>query len=317
MEWSECSQSCGGGFQERNRVCLGCSSKQRRSCNLETCYGNLLLGSGFNLNLLIPTDYFTQWSKWSTCSKTCSTGSKLRNRSCKDPNNCKTDSFELRLEDFKSCRLGPCQTFWSNWLAWEPCSTTCGPGKTFRSRKCELKDPEDTPCEGDLDAESKSCELEVCVGKWTKWKAVAPCPVTCGTAVVDEFRTCEGGKVGGPGCKGDEVRTVDCSLPKCVIAWSTWSTWTKCDKKCNGGNQLRIRFYHNYLLQFRKLHYCFRVCENGKPGDIGCPGNETENRACNTEACTEGILFVQFLTNDLINQFILSEICRRCLRWVD
>lgn len=53
-------------------------------------------------------------------------------------------------------------------------------------------------------------------------------------------------------------------------AWGEWSSWTVCDKGCNGGKRKRHRF-----------------CDNPFPlhGGADCPGNRHETEDCNVESC--------------------------------
>lgn len=53
-------------------------------------------------------------------------------------------------------------------------------------------------------------------------------------------------------------------------AWGDWSSWTECDKGCDGGKRRRHRF-----------------CNNPFPlyGGADCPGERHEKEGCNTESC--------------------------------
>ena len=47
---------------------------------------------------------------------------------------------------------------WSKWGEWEPCSTTCGPGKMQRRRRCHGAEEGDVGCEGSW-KEIESCNI--------------------------------------------------------------------------------------------------------------------------------------------------------------
>ncbi|RMX44841.1 hypothetical protein pdam_00009262 [Pocillopora damicornis] len=53
-------------------------------------------------------------------------------------------------------------------------------------------------------------------------------------------------------------------------AWGDWSSWTECDKGCDGGKRRRHRFCNNPF----PLH-----------GGADCPGERHEKEGCNTESC--------------------------------
>ena len=75
-EWSDCSLTCNGGERSRRRICgLDPTSKSKdnpckaplketEKCNTEKC------------------PVFTEWSDWSTCTKTCGNGEQKRQRDC-------------------------------------------------------------------------------------------------------------------------------------------------------------------------------------------------------------------------------------------
>merc|ERR1719316_267413 len=73
-EWSECSRACGGGATARHRTVVQEPSEggvpcgettQEQLCNIEPCDLDCTL---------------TEWSEWSTCSKSCMKGHKTRYR---------------------------------------------------------------------------------------------------------------------------------------------------------------------------------------------------------------------------------------------
>jgi len=77
-DWSACSESCGGGSQ--NRTCTNpapsnggsiCTGDHTQSCNTQDCSGNNP----------IPVD--GGWTTWSTCSAPCGGGSQTR--TCTNP----------------------------------------------------------------------------------------------------------------------------------------------------------------------------------------------------------------------------------------
>lgn len=89
-EWSECSASCGGGIQERSRICekrnkCQGNSQERRPCNMFACKSE-----------------WGCWSDWSPCSETCGWGIRKRSRPCLG-GSCKGDSIQE-----EPCEIAPC-----------------------------------------------------------------------------------------------------------------------------------------------------------------------------------------------------------------
>ena len=144
---SQCTVSCGGGSQRRDRQCLlpetrgglecpGADSESR-DCSQQNC----------------PA--FTEWSEWSgeslftphlteriivtspACTKTCGGGQRTSQRECVvsrsgDQSLCQGDS--LRTEQ---CSTQPC-TSWTSWATWTACTKSCGTGSRRRVRECTL-----------------------------------------------------------------------------------------------------------------------------------------------------------------------------------
>jgi len=79
---------------------------------------------------------WTQWTNWTTCSKTCGCGSQYRTRECHsipkalDGPGCNGSTFSVR-----SCNNVPC-TMWGEWSTFSPCTCSCGGGIKAQSRVC-------------------------------------------------------------------------------------------------------------------------------------------------------------------------------------
>ena len=107
--WSTCSKTCGSGSMTRSRstngpfyggnACTGLSSESA-SCNTNICPGKFAIfgvksskgdpnALRTRLNafvLLFSVDCtWSAWGPWSTCSKTCDSGSMTRSRSTNGP----------------------------------------------------------------------------------------------------------------------------------------------------------------------------------------------------------------------------------------
>ena len=79
----------------------------------------------------------TNWSEWTTCSRTCGSGERTRTRKCNDQtssrdknNPCKENLFEREICNSQKCPV------YTEWSSWSSCSLTCGGGSQERTRVC-------------------------------------------------------------------------------------------------------------------------------------------------------------------------------------
>ncbi|CAK8695093.1 unnamed protein product [Clavelina lepadiformis] len=246
--WSECTATCDGGIQFRNRTCLvpPCVS-QIRACNVDECSG------------------YTEWSEWSKCSLSCNGGSRTRTRYCPQNVECFPDDFGNRVSQTESCKEEKCPGTWSNWSKFGICSKTCGPGMKERTRQCNGGTVGGPGCIGAA-KHQMMCSVRQCPAKWGDWVSDGSCSVSCGGGEKNERRSCIGGNPGSPGCSGNEVRNVRCNTLVCVTRWLDWGSWGECTTT-SGGQQTTRRS---------------RECENGSPGDPGCIEEANQSKSCNT-----------------------------------
>ena len=195
---------------------------------------------------------------------TCGTGSIEKSRQCTGGNpgelGCEGD-----LTESKSCNPQNCPE-WSEWTSWTECSATCGTGLTKKSRECINGKQGELGCEGDL-TESKSCNSQDCP-KWGEWNSWTECSVTCGTGLTKKSRECINGKPGELGCEGDLTESKSCNPQDCP-KWSEWTSWSECSATCGTGSTA-----------------ISRECIGGKPGDLGCEGDLTVSKSCNSQECS-------------------------------
>ncbi|XP_062395734.1 adhesion G protein-coupled receptor B1 [Sardina pilchardus] len=154
--WSLCSSTCGRGERERTRTCKPpqfggepCTGpeKQKKFCNIAVC----------------PADgVWNEWSSWSSCSVTCSNGTKQRIRECSGPSYGGSECRGEWLENLE-CNLGECPVdgVWQLWSSWDPCTRTCGGGNHKRQRVCKGPFFGGKQCPGDRE-EVQSCNEKRC-----------------------------------------------------------------------------------------------------------------------------------------------------------
>ncbi|XP_048581714.1 uncharacterized protein LOC5511228 isoform X2 [Nematostella vectensis] len=291
-EWNTCSTSCGGGTQERRRLCQNpthavsgadCSALgpalETRECNARAC----------------PIDgAYNDWSEWSICDVTCGGGVQQRYRDCTSP------SPSLGGRDCVKTGLGPavvtrtcndvqCPThgMYTDWTGWSTCDKSCDKGKRKRFRYCTNPPPGPGghdcswygPAEEEEWCNDKPCEVDGGYSQWSPW---TPCSRSCQAGVVSRHRICNSPapSSGGKDCsnlgQGFEqmpcFRDADCPA---TGNWSRWSDWTECTRSCGGGVQFRSRD-------------CFQ------DDATYCTGERVQSRLCQSQHCPVNGNYTEF-----------------------
>ncbi|XP_033098167.1 thrombospondin type-1 domain-containing protein 7B-like [Anneissia japonica] len=153
-----------------------------------------------NCSLPCPVNcQLSQWTPWTSCSKTVGSGIKTRTRSVIKPDmnggrQCPPHKNNIVTEEVV-CYTSPDQFFWKAGL-WEDCSLqrfeengNCGSGIQYRSVRCYSKATPvadevpayDTMCSSTNQPSTNrpcriACSDELIVGEWSEW---TECPLIC------------------------------------------------------------------------------------------------------------------------------------------
>ncbi|XP_046871797.1 ADAMTS-like protein 2 isoform X2 [Hypomesus transpacificus] len=246
--WSECSRTCGEGFQFRLVRCWkmlspGLDSSvysdlctlaelerppERRPCKSPTCG--------------------PQWevAEWTECPAKCGLrGVVAREVRCSDDTK-PCDSI-TRPPNAKNCTGPPCERQWTV-SEWGPCSGSCGQGKMVRHVYCKTPEGRVVP-ESQCSPENKPLAIHPCGDKdcaphWLNqdWER---CNTTCGRGVKQRIVLCAGISGGkfktfdeeecGASERPEEENT--CFERPC-FKWYT-TPWSECTKTCGVGVRMR------------------------------------------------------------------------------
>uniref|UniRef100_A0AAY4EXQ4 Semaphorin-2A n=1 Tax=Denticeps clupeoides TaxID=299321 RepID=A0AAY4EXQ4_9TELE len=295
--WSQCSTSCGIGFEVRQRSCNNPSPRHG---------GRVCVGQGreerlCNENTPCPLAVsWAVWSTWSKCSAVCGGGVQSRLRVCENGNSCAGCPLEYRACNLEACPEVRRNTPWTPWLSVNV--TQSGARQEQRSRytcRAFVADPQDLQL-GKRKIETRvcpndgitACETDALVedllrvgrpltrpqgSSWSSWETWSTCSKECSKGFRTRKRTCSTpeGKTASFSCFGSPVEYQDCNPQPCPVKglWSCWSSWSQCSVSCGGGHYQRTR-----------------TCSNPAPkhgGDI-CIGLHTEEALCNTQECEGG-----------------------------
>ena len=249
-EWSQCSQSCGGGTQTRNVTCL---NDHVGDCPVdEKPTAKQLCGNA-------PCPYW-KVGMWSECSKSCDGGFQIRSVICKNSHvgDCLVDEKPTTNQ---TCGEIPCP----KWAVgnWSKCSKSCGGGVKRRTVSCEnnhvgeclqMEKPQGT----------KSCRDVPCpewyVGEWSK------CSKSCDGGIQTRTVSCQNDHVGECLVSDRPESIRQCGELPCP-KWSI-SEWSQCSKSCDGGIRVRIV-----------------TCENRHVGACLAKDKPNTNETCANEPC--------------------------------
>ncbi|CAK8677726.1 unnamed protein product [Clavelina lepadiformis] len=213
--WTDCTVSCGGGFQYRYRDCnkiAGCpgSHREERRCGGNAC----------------PGPAWSEWRNDGSCSEDCDGGIQNQVRDCINGPGCVGQSTRTR-----PCNMQACPE-WGDWINDGDCSKDCGGGIQNQVRDC-MNGP---GCVGQS-TRTRPCNAQACP-EWGPWQNEGTCSETCGDGTITQTRTC----LTGNDCVGETTQQVPCNEGPCPGAnWSAWGSWSNCNRRCGPGTQTKRR----------------------------------------------------------------------------
>ncbi|XP_073323126.1 ADAMTS-like protein 2 [Pagrus major] len=246
--WSECSRTCGEGFQFRQVRCWKMLSPGLDS----SVYSDLCTMA----DLERPVERRPckspacgpQWevAEWSECPAKCGRKAQVtRDVRCSDET--RLCDVMTKPPNIKNCTGPPCERHWTV-SEWGPCSGSCGQGKMVRHVYCKAPEGRVVP-ENQCSAEDKPlaihpCGERDCAPHWLSqdWEM---CNTTCGRGVKRRTVLCvgiSGGKFqifDEEACGGSEKPEEEntCFERPC-FKWYT-TPWSECTKTCGVGVRMR------------------------------------------------------------------------------
>ena len=163
--YSVCSKTCDGGAKRRIRykvveeynggICDG-SDENIIPCNNQKCP-------------LPPIDcQWSQWSSYSSCSKSCGGGLKrrIRHKVVVESNGgvCKGSNENTMSCNNQKCLLPPIDCQWSPWSPYSSCSKSCGGGAKQRIRYKVVQESNGGTCHGSNE-DTIDCNKLKCPGQ--------------------------------------------------------------------------------------------------------------------------------------------------------
>jgi hypothetical protein len=229
--WGICTKTCGGGKSYRHRKVVrfaknggkSCDALvESRTCNPQSC----------------PRDCrATIFGKWSTCTKTCGTGSQTRHRSLVT-----AAAYGGRkcpaMKATRNCGMNKCPKHCkvSAWGKYGKCDKTCGGGQKTRTRTItELPNHGGTICpklSASIPCATNSCPIDCKVSKWAAWNAHK------GNKLQRKRSIRVFPKFGGKKCPVLVQTKVHSAVTGCKNA-VVYGAWSECTKKCGTGYRYR------------------------------------------------------------------------------
>lgn len=188
-----------------------CPADGSGACDTDALVEDLLRGGGGGASPHALSGGWAAWGPWSSCSRDCELGFRVRRRTCTNPEPrngglpCVGDAAEYQDCNPQAC---PVRGAWSCWTAWSQCSASCGGGHYQRTRSCTspAPSPGEDICLG-LHTEEALCATQACPEGWSLWSEWGECTED-GTQ--SRNRHCEELVPGPSTCAGNSSQSRPC-----------------------------------------------------------------------------------------------------------
>lgn len=277
--WTNCSKTCGTGQQTRTRTLTKQASfggsncpplLETRDCNTQACP-------------VPPTRVDCQvgpWSSWSSCTKSCGTGSQTRTRTITQPAANGGNSCPSTIET-QQCNTQPCPVdcVVGPWNGWSSCSKSCGTGTQTRTRPIyQYAANGGKSCPSTYDAQfcnTQPCPVDCQVGPWSNWSS---CSKSCGTGSQSRTRPIyQYAAHGGQSCPS----TFESQL------CNTHNCYEPCNSSacCAVVNDYLKRGWWYTTANFGECKGCPVVNYPTRPSGCSAPAPPPPVQTCNSSAC--------------------------------